>query len=215
MPKRELREISHSALTDHRIVVRSDEPYPADAMTESGTLFGSLVHVDAIPGKPDQVPTLTLLQAYFALLPLNPSLQRDYDLSLDRAAATNPNSASVLSKLGWRSSSQDTPDARARATSYFQAAIAHDSKSAADYGALGDLLLKSGRNEEALQVLRTAIAVDPYNERPYKLLALCYIALGRYKEAYGAMQQALDVLPEDSSLRDLMGRAQIPDEHSH
>jgi tetratricopeptide (TPR) repeat protein len=147
------------------------------------------------------VSPLTLLEAYSALLPENPSLERDYNLALDRAATTNPNSPSVLSKLGWRSSNQNTPDARARAISYFQASISYDSKSAADYGALGDLLLKSGRN---------GIALDPYYQRSYKLLALCYIALGRYQEALDAMQQALDVFPEDSSMRDLLRRARLP-----
>ncbi len=210
MPKRALRDISHSALTDHRIIVRLDEPYPADALVKSGTLFGSLVYVDAIPGQPDYVPALTLLEAYSALLPDNSALERDYDAALDRAAATNPDSATVLSKLGWRSSKQDTPDARARAISYFQAAIAHDSKSAADYGELGDLLLKSERNEEAVQVLRAGIALDPYYERSYKLIALCYIGLGRYEEALAAMQQALDVFPEDSAMRELLMRARVP-----
>jgi tetratricopeptide (TPR) repeat protein len=179
-------------------------------MSQFGTLFGSLVHVDAIPGQPDQMPALTLLEAYSALLPENPSLERDYDLALDRAATTNPNSASVLSKLGWRSYKQNTPDARARAISYFQASIAHDWKSAADYGALGDLLLKSGRSEEAVAALRHAIALDPYYQRSYKLLALSYIALGRYKDALDAMQQALSVFPEDSAMRDLVRRARLP-----
>jgi hypothetical protein len=210
MPKRGLREISHSALTDHRIVVRSDEPYPADAIAHSGTVFGSLVHVNAIPGQPDQVPAITLLEAYSALVPENPSLEGDYNLALDRAATTNPNSASVLSKLGWRCYKQDTPDARIRAIAYFQASIARDSKSAADYSALGDLLLKSGRSEEAVVVLRKGIALDQYYPRSYKLLALCYIALGRYKEALDAMRQALDVFPEDSAMRNLLRRAQLP-----
>jgi tetratricopeptide (TPR) repeat protein len=156
------------------------------------------------------MPSLTLLEAYSALLPENPSLERDYDLALDRAAMTNPNSPSVLSKLGWRSSKQNTPDERARAISYFQASISHHSKSAADYGALGDLLLKSGRNDEALGVLRNGIALDLYYQRSYKLLALSYIALGRYQEALDAMQQALDVFPEDSSMRDLLRRARLP-----
>lgn len=210
MPKRELREISHSTLTDHRILVRPDEPYPADAIAQSRASFGSLVHVNATPGIPDKVPNLTLLEAYSALLPSNPSLEHDYNLALDRAASTNPNSCGVLSKLGWRSSKQNTPDGPARAISYFQAAIAHDCKSAADYGELGDLLLKSGRSNDALRVLRDGIALDPYFQRSYKLLALCYIALGRYKEALHAMQQAVDVLPEDSSMRDLLGRARLP-----
>lgn len=210
MPKRELREISHSALTDHRIPVRPDEPYPADALTQSRTLFGSLIHVNALPGHPDQLPVLTLVEAYAALLPSNPSLQAEYDVALNRAAAANPDNASILSKLGWRWCNKDTPDARARAISYFEAAIAHDSKSAADYSALGDLLLKSGRSEEALGVLQNGIALDGYYQRSYKLLALCYIALGRYQEALHAMQQAVDVLPEDSSMRDLLGRARLP-----
>lgn len=210
MPKRELREISHSALTDHRIVIRSDEPYPTGVIEQSRRVFGSIVHVNGVPGQPDHVSALTLLEAYSALLTSNPSLQREYDVALDRAAVANPDSASVLSKLGWRSYSQNTPEARALAISYFKAAIAHGCNSAADYGALGDLLLNSGQTEDALRVLQNGITLDPYYQRSYKLLALCYIALGRYREALGAMQQGLEVLPEDSSLRDLLSRAQLP-----
>jgi hypothetical protein len=63
MPKRPALTVSHAALTDHRILRTPDEPYPDSAFRESLPGTG-LIHVNAVPGKPDSVPGPSLLKAY-------------------------------------------------------------------------------------------------------------------------------------------------------
>ena len=65
MPKRDVKEVEHAALTNHRIVRRTDEPYPEEAFRLTTPSLPDLIHVSAIPGRdPATVPPLTLLQAY-------------------------------------------------------------------------------------------------------------------------------------------------------
>src|SRR5262249_37365755 len=63
MAKKPALTVSHSTLTEHRILRTPDEQYPQEAFVESlpGTGF---IHVNAVPGAQNDVPPVTLLKAY-------------------------------------------------------------------------------------------------------------------------------------------------------
>src|SRR5262249_49020296 len=64
MPKRDVRTIAHSALTNHRIVRQANDQ-PALSPPAPDTELPGLVHVNAMPGRP--LPLVTQLQAYSQL----------------------------------------------------------------------------------------------------------------------------------------------------
>ena len=79
MPKRDVKEISHSVLTNHRIIRESGEPYPAEAFNMTTLKLPDLVHLDAIPGQKDtSLPSITLLQAYGQLVSAHPEYRERY-----------------------------------------------------------------------------------------------------------------------------------------
>ena len=49
--------IAHSILTSHRIVKTPDEEFPSESFIANKLELGGLIHLDAIPGQPDQVPS--------------------------------------------------------------------------------------------------------------------------------------------------------------
>ncbi|HET9886836.1 MAG TPA: tetratricopeptide repeat protein, partial [bacterium] len=59
-------------------------------------------------------------------------------------------------------------------------------------------LLASGQWENALVVLRAALAKDPKNKEIYKLMGMAHARLGRHREALDAHLQALALPPHDS-----------------
>ena len=75
MPKRKVPQVSHSALTLHRIVRRPGQPYPEIAFQQTTPELPDLVYLN---GSPRDLPRLTLLQAYAALLERQPAYLQPY-----------------------------------------------------------------------------------------------------------------------------------------
>jgi tetratricopeptide (TPR) repeat protein len=112
-------------------------------------------------------------------------------------AAANPQDANVLYDLG---SAQDALDQSAPAEQSYRAAIADDPKHLAAHVALGLLLARSGRRDEARVELLTATKVEAANPNDYK--AAAYRALARLDEktrpadARDELLEALNISPE-------------------
>jgi len=51
MKKRDVREISHSSITNHRILARPDEPFPDIAFQQTTAALPDLIHLNPAPGK--------------------------------------------------------------------------------------------------------------------------------------------------------------------
>ncbi len=98
MPKRSVKEVSHSALTNHRIPAREGEPVPDIRQAEAG----NLVLVNQPPGRPVAIPDLTLLRAYGELAGHDPEYQNLYGNLLDRLSKTAPDKPVVQEALGHR-----------------------------------------------------------------------------------------------------------------
>jgi tetratricopeptide (TPR) repeat protein len=73
---------------------------------------------------------------------------------------------------------------------------------------LSNLLAADGKEEEALDVLKRGIALNPYSIRLYKTLAMRYVSAKQYDGALAAMKKELEVFPQGSLIRSMLGRVQ-------
>ena len=207
MPRRSLTLISHSVLTDHRIVKDPGEPYPEAAFHQTTADLPDLVHVNAAPGSKEPLPPLTVFRAYSELLAANREFLESYNHLLDQLARTDPDNPAVLSALGSRSMSEGTPGGKEAATRYLSRAVQLGSNSVSDYQNLGSLLAEAGRMQEARTVVELGIELDPYDERLYKALAVLNISAHRYPQALAVMKKDLELFPEDDFMRSLIEKA--------
>ena len=208
MLRQNLTLISHSALTNHRIVAYEGEPYPEAAFHETSPELPDLVHVNAVPGAKDAVSPLVLLQAYGELMSSHPQYRERYLGLLNQLAETAPDNPLVRSGLAWSSIAKGTPEGREEAIRYLAQVVASGSAPAADYESLGELLGRSGRTEQAITTLQRGIHLYPYENRLYKSLALLCISAHRYSDALDAMKKELAIFPEDDFMRMLVKKAQ-------
>jgi hypothetical protein len=208
MPKQSLVRISHSALTDHRIIARAGNPYPEAAFHDTAPDLPDLVHLNAIPSAKDAVAPLTLFQAYGSLMDSHPEYRARYLAVLGQLAPTQPEHPLVLSGLAWKSLRDGTTEGQTTAIAYLTKAIEHGSVAAADFETLVDLLSRAGRTSEALALAQQGIDSNPYDQRLYKSLALLNITARHYSDALAAMEKELELFPEDDFMRGLVKKAQ-------
>lgn len=60
------------------------------------------------------------------------------------------------------------------------------------------VLYSVGKNEEALTLLKQAQTQDPYCEKTYELMTICYIMMDKYKEARKLLEKYLLVNKKSS-----------------
>jgi len=205
MPKRDIREISHSSVTNHRILARPGEPFPPEAFQQTTAALPDLIHLNPAPGeKGVPPPPLTLLQAYGELSENKPEYAARYSALLDQTEHTNPGSELVQAALGRR----DLRNGKLQdAVDHLQLAIKIGPPQATAYGDLSEALAKLGRSEEALPMLQKAIELDPFNPVLQKTLVLRYIQQKQYPSARVALEHYLETFPQDSFMRHLLDMA--------
>lgn len=202
MPKQNLTAVSHAALTDHRIVARPGEAYPAWAFRLAAPELPDLIHVDAIPGKPDRLPAITLFEAYTQVAPSRPdAYQARYLALLDEAAQKNPDDPFVLSALAQRALSEQKPDAQEQAIRYLSRAVDLGSRYPADYLRLAQLLAQASEYSQSISILKRGLSLAPFDASFYGMMASEYISLRDYAAADEILRRGLDELPEDDRLR--------------
>ena len=209
MPKQQLQVITHSALTNHRIVARSDEPLPEPAFHQTTPALPDLIHLSANEeerAKP--VSPRILLEAYAQLVLEHSEYQKSYERLLDEFAKAGSSDPFVLSELARQNIHQNTPESLRRATEYLSRAIESGYTEATDYEMLSNLLAADGKQEEALDVLKRGIVLNPYSIRLYKTLLMRYVSTKQYDNALAAMKKELEVFPQDSLIRSMLGRVQ-------
>jgi tetratricopeptide (TPR) repeat protein len=197
MPKRKVREISHSALTLHRIVRRSGQPYPEIAFRQTTPVLPDLVLMN---GSPQDVPRLTLLQAYADLLERQPAYLPRYLQLLEEVRKTEPKHPFVLAALGRKALHESDP----HALDYLREAVAAEAISPIPYQDLAEALARALREEEAIRVLQQGLERFPYSSALHKLLAARYIALKQYPAARQTITRYLEAFPEDSFMREML-----------
>ena len=161
-----------------------------------------LIHLDPAPGKKDVEPSLlTLLEAYGELTQSDPGYVAPYLKVLDQLSRTESNNAMVQAALG----SRDLKDGKlSEAVDHFQQALQIGPPQAIVYADLSTALERLGRTDEALSAEQRAIEQDPYNPTSQKALVLLFIQRKQYTDAQAAMEQYLEIFPQDSFMRHLL-----------
>jgi tetratricopeptide (TPR) repeat protein len=208
MPKRDIITISHASLTNHRIVATPNEPFPDVTFHLATPSLPDLVHVDAIPGQPESLSPLTLLQAYGQIGAEHREYMQRYFAVGKQLETSQPNDARVLEALASDALQQRTPEEDAAAAGYLSRAIELGSTMAWDFEELGSHLLKEHKFPEAEACLRKGIERAPYDEKLYSLLAENYFATNRPREAAATLTQALRLFPQVDLLRAFLREVQ-------
>ncbi len=205
MPKRDVQEISHSSLTNHRILARPDEPFPDIAFHQTTPTLPDLIHLNAMPDRKGiPPPPLVLLQAYGELMDQHPEYAERYASLLNELEQTQPGSALVQAAVGRRELRSGKLES---AATHLEHALEIGPPRATTYADLAEALDGLGRKDETVPLLTKAIDIDPFNPVLQKTLVLRYIQLKRYADAEAAMKQYLETFPQDSFMRDMLARA--------
>jgi hypothetical protein len=206
MKKRDVQEISHSSITNHRILGRPDEAFPDIAFQQTTTALPDLIHLDPAPvrkGVPP--PALTLLQAYGELAEKHPEYMTRYLAVLADLERTAPENPLVQAAIGNRELHAGRYQ---EAAAHLQRAVDAGTPKTILYTDLSDALVKLGRNVEAVAVLRKASELDPFNATLRKTLIVQLIQLKDYANAKTEMEDYVKRFPEDSFMRQMLARAQ-------
>src|SRR5258708_26592021 len=138
MPKRDVKEISHCMLTNHRIIKESGERYPDRAFYMTTPALPDLVHLSAIPGQKDvPLPSITLLQAYGELIGGHPEYRERYFALAEKLRKSAPDDISVLEALAYGALQNKNNEGAAGAIEYLKRAINAGSTSPADFDQCG------------------------------------------------------------------------------
>lgn len=206
MKKRDVREISHSSITNHRILARPDEPFPDIAFQQTTPALPDLIHLNAAPGKKDApLPPIVLLQAYGELVEKHPEYLNRYFEVLEQLERSDANNPVVQGALGNR-------DVHAgkypEAVEHLRRAIAEGPAKTILYTDLADALVKLGQAKQAAEVLRQATDHDPFNAELRKRLIVQLIQLKDYPNAKTEMEDYVQRFPADSFMRQMLVQAQ-------
>ena len=203
MPKRNVKVISHSALTNHRIVARPDEPFPAEAFQMTTPELPDLVQLSALPGTKGTPSPLVLLRAYRQVMLSHPEYRSRYWSLAQKLQVQFPNNVSVLQALADLSLQKRNLEGATEAIHHLKRAVAHGSTVASDFEELGKLLIATRRLPEAVSVLEQGTKTIPYDLELYRMLGKTYIALKQSREACHVWTRALGIFPQDSEIRHL------------
>lgn len=205
MPKSDLKEISHSALTNHRILRESGEPYPEAAFHMTTPELPDLVHINAIATqKRTAIPPLTLLQAYGQLIDSYPAYLQRYLTLAAQLRESDPDDISVLEALAYGAQTKQSGGDAAGAIDYLTRAIRRGSSRPADFEQCASLLIRTSRLPEAIEVLRQGIKTIPHDGELYRLLGFCYLSQSKSVEAAELLTRATRMFPENSAIRSLL-----------
>ena len=80
---------------------------------------------------------------------------------------------------------------------YLYTASLHRPDDSETLGALGDAMLRTGRNKEGIKFLQQAIKASPYDTRPRFALGNAYKILGKYDQAAKEFLSILDTKPNN------------------
>jgi tetratricopeptide (TPR) repeat protein len=195
--------VSHSTLTDHRILRRPGEPYPESAFKASPDT--GFIHVNQAPGESSNIPPASLLRAYRQELIRGRLEYKDYYFSLlDRLTKENNKDPFVLSAIAQKASSDGD---LSKAVSLATQVIDQGSTSSYDYLLLDSLLTRTGNTAGSIELLKRAISVSPYEQSFYENLALRQFSSGNTAEGVATIQRGLELFPEDAVLREMREQA--------
>ena len=207
MPKRDVTVISHSVLTNHRIVAEAEEPFPDVAFhmtTSTASRSGSTQRQSSKAGRAIAADPVT------GLWPSHVGASRISDALLVRGRATQgqaqPDNVQVLEALADEAVQNKNVEGAALAIRYLEDAIRHGATNPADFEELAELLVAANRQGEAENVLRQGMQLDPYDAELYRLSTRIYFTLNKMQEACEVAAKGRQRFPQDDAIRALMKR---------
>ncbi len=206
MPKRDVTVISHSVLTNHRIVAEAEEPFPDVAFRMTTPQLSDLVQLSANPAKQDAPRPLTLLQAYSQVMLSHPEYRARYWSVAEQLKATQPDNVPVLEALADEASQNKNAEGSERAIRYLDDAILHGATNPADFKELAQLLVASHRQAEAANILQQGMRLAPYDAELYRLITKIYLTLNKLQEACEVAAKARQRFPQEDTIRALVNR---------
>jgi len=204
MPKVDITNIAHTALTDHRI---ARSPRASDNSL-SGPDPDPLTNLHwATKPLGERNPGLRAVALAFAqLAPNYPGYgERGFPV-LERAAREFPDDPDVQATYG-EVLLAISPDFKARAREALERAIKAGSKSTTVRRRLAQLMLSAGE-DSGLGLLQEAVKIEPYNAAIYLQLARAYLGLNRPGEAVKMLEQSLRFDPGNTDCRKLLRELQ-------
>jgi predicted Zn-dependent protease len=206
MKKRDVREISHSSITNHRILAHPDEAFPDIAFQQTTPALPDLIHLNPSPGREDKpLPKLMLLQAYGELVEKHPEYLARYSAVLQDLERTDESNPLVQAALGNR----ELHNGRySEAVEHLQRALNGSMAKTILYTDLAEALLKLDRTKEAVVALQKATELDPFNAGLRKQLIVQLIRMKDYAEAQKQLKDYVERFPADSFMQEMRRRAE-------
>jgi len=198
--------ISHSVLTNHRIVAEAEEPFPDVAFHMTTPQLPDLVQLSANPAKQDAPRPLTLLQAYAQVMLAHPEYRARYWFVAEQLQAAEPDNVQVLEALADKAIQDQNAEGSERAIRYLENAILHGATNPADFEELAELLVAAKRQTEAVNILGQGMRLAPYHAELYRLSATIDFALNRVQDACEVAAKGRQRFPQDDAIRALMNR---------
>ena len=183
MPKRDVTVISHSVLTNHRIIAEAEEPFPDAAFHMTTPQLPELVHISADSAKQDSPSPLTLLQAYGQVMLSHPEYRERYWAVAKQLESTHGENIFVLEALADWALQRKTAEASASAIQYLESAIRQGTTNPADFEQLAALLAGADRKSEAVKVLQQGMQSIPFYAEFYGMSAKINFSANKEQEA--------------------------------
>ena len=137
--------------------------------------------------------------------PIGPEYVAPYLKVLSQLVRTQPDDPLVQAALGRRDlKNGDFP----AAVNHLRRALQGGTPVATTYADLGDALAHLGQAKEALPLIEKAIELDPFNPVTQKMLVVRLIETKQYAKAHEALQQYLEVFPQDDFMRQMLARSE-------
>jgi hypothetical protein len=203
MPKRDVTVISHSVLTNHRIIAEAEEPFPDAAFHMATSQLPDLVHLNANPARQDAPSPLLLLQAYGQVMLSHPEYRERYWTLAKQLENTQGENVLVMEALAdWALQRKDA-DGSSLAIRYLDGAIHQGATNPADFEQLAMLLTAANRQSDALKILQQGMQLIPYYAEFYRLSASVNFSANRKREACEVVAKGVEKFPQDTVIQDL------------
>ena len=203
MPKRDVTVISHSVLTNHRIIAEAEEPFPDAAFHMTTPQLPDLVHLNANPARQDVPSPLMLLQAYGQVMPSHPEYRERYWALAKHLENTQGENVLVMEALADWALQRKNAEGSSLAIRYLDGAIHQGATNPADFEELAELLVAANRQSDALKILQQGMQLIPYYAEFYRRSVTVNFAANRKQEACEVVAKGVEKFPQDTVIRDL------------
>jgi len=213
MPQRKMENISHSSLTDHRILrTPSETPAALEGGSDAAPPIDLIRATSSSGSREPQLDLRNLALAYSQVATHYPALGERGLASLEQAASALPNDVEVQSAYGLILVVARPKDPQ-RALQALQKAIDLGSNSPEVRTQLARLLLQKGEVTASIDLYKNSIQTDPYYTPAYLALARVYVLLKDRKSALEILDRLLKLDPGDDAARqERLKVSAIPDE---